>query len=128
MNIGPPSAVVYAASGEGGGSVYRSPDGGLTWTTQIINGFCTPQCFYDVAVAVDPINANNVYLGGSPALIFGRSVDGGLTFTTNATTANRAARRYTRDRGRTLGSRDHLCRHRWRDMEIDEQRVELGTR
>ena len=89
INIGPPSAVVYAASGEAGGSVFRSPDGGVTWTTQIINGFCTPQCFYDVAVAVDPINPNNVYLGGSPALIFGRSTDGGLTFTGNASTAIR---------------------------------------
>ena len=43
-------------------------------------GFCNPQCFYDIAVAVDPNDANKVYLAGSPARVFGRSTDGGATF------------------------------------------------
>lgn len=72
---------VYAASGQLGGTVQRSVDGGATWTQMIDNNFCTGQCFYDIAVAVDPTNANVVYLGGSPTLVFGRSADGGATFT-----------------------------------------------
>ena len=70
----------YAATGDGEGRLLRSIDGGTTWTEQIDNNFCRPQCFYDIAVAVDPTNANNVYLGGSPQLIFGRSTDGGTSF------------------------------------------------
>lgn len=72
---------VYAASGHLGGTVQRSVDGGATWTQMIDNNFCTGQCFYDIAVGVDPTDANNVYLGGSPNLVFGRSANGGTTFT-----------------------------------------------
>ncbi len=72
--------VFYAATGDGEGRVLRSNDGGTTWTEQIDNNFCKPQCFYDIAVAVDPTNPENVYLGGSPALIFGKSANGGKTF------------------------------------------------
>ena len=79
---------VYAASGFNGGTVQRSVDGGATWTQTIDNNFCTPQCFYDIAIAVDPTNAATVYLGGSPTLVFGRSTDSGVIFTGNATTAN----------------------------------------
>ncbi len=79
---------VYAASGFNGGTVQRSVDGGATWTQTIDNDFCTPQCFYDIAIAVDPTNAANVYLGGSPTLVFGRSTDSGATFTANAATAS----------------------------------------
>jgi Peptidase family C25 len=78
---------VYAASGTNGGTVQRSIDGGATWAQRIDNNFCTAQCFYDIAVAVDPTNADTVYIGGSPTLVFGRSTNGGTTFTNNATTA-----------------------------------------
>lgn len=79
---------VYAASGFMGGTVQRSIDGGATFAQRIDNNFCSSQCFYDIAVAVDPVNADTVYLGGSPTLVFGRSTDGGTTFTNNATTAS----------------------------------------
>ena len=79
---------VYAASGFNGGTVQRSVDGGATWTQTIDNNFCTPQCFYDIAIAVDPTNPATVYLGGSPTLVFGRSTDSGVTFTANAATAS----------------------------------------
>jgi len=72
---------VFAASADAGGTVQRSVDGGDTWTLRIDNDFCTPQCFYDIAVAVNPLDADDVYLGGSPSLVFGRSADGGSTFT-----------------------------------------------
>lgn len=76
---------VFAASADAGGTVQRSVDGGDTWTLQIDNDFCTPQCFYDIAVAVNPLDADDVYLGGSPSLVFGRSADGGATFTADGT-------------------------------------------
>ncbi len=70
----------YAAAGFQGGTVYRSTDSGATWTLQVDNNFCTPQCFYDIAVDIDPTNEAIVYLGGSPQLIFGKSVTSGTAF------------------------------------------------
>lgn len=75
------NAVFYAASGNLGGRVLRSIDGGVTWTEQIDNNFCTPQCFYDIAIAVDPVNPNQVYLGGAPAVVAAFSTNGGTSFT-----------------------------------------------
>lgn len=80
---GDPSATFYAALGVSSGRVMRSTDGGVTWTTQITNGFCGGQCFYDIAIAVDPANVNNVYLGGDPTISSARSTNGGTSFTDN---------------------------------------------
>jgi hypothetical protein len=74
------TVTVIAASGTGGGTVYKSTDGGATFPTLIDNNFCTPQCFYDIAVAIDPNDANKVYLGGSPQIPFARALDGTLNF------------------------------------------------
>ncbi len=84
---GDADATFYAAVGNLGGRVLKSTNGGASWTQQIDNNFCTPQCFYDIAVAVDPTNAAKVFLGGSPTLAFGRSVDSGVTFTANSASA-----------------------------------------
>ncbi|CAN5670778.1 hypothetical protein BH20ACI4_BH20ACI4_21800 [soil metagenome] len=81
---GDANATFYAATGNLGGRVLKSTNGGTTWTQQIDNNFCTPQCFYDIAVAVDPNDPNRVYLGGSPALVFGFSTNGGTSFTSSA--------------------------------------------
>jgi photosystem II stability/assembly factor-like uncharacterized protein len=78
---GSPTAVFYAATGNLGGRVLRSNDGGVTWTQQIDNNFCTPQCFFDIAVAVSPADPNHVFLGGSPAVVSAFSTNGGVTFT-----------------------------------------------
>jgi hypothetical protein len=77
------TTTVLAATGEGTGTLYRSIDA-APFTLLIDNNFCNPQCFYDVAVDIDPTNANNVYLGGSPTLIFGRSTNGGTSFTSSS--------------------------------------------
>ncbi len=74
-------ATFYAAMGISTGRIYRSTDGGVTWTIQVTNGFCGGQCFYDIAIAVDPSNVNTVYLGGDPTLIAGKSTNGGTSFT-----------------------------------------------
>ncbi len=71
---------IYAAAGTATGTLFKSIDGGTTFTTAVANGFCSTQCFYDIAVAVDPNDANKVYLGGSTALVFGRSTNGGTSF------------------------------------------------
>jgi hypothetical protein len=66
---------VVAATGEDNtsstGRLRKSTDGGVTWPTMLSAlgapdaGFCGGQCFYDIAVALDPTNANFIYLGGS---------------------------------------------------------------
>jgi hypothetical protein len=76
---------VWVASGTGNGTVFKSVDGGGTFPTSVNNSFCNGQCFYDIAIAADPTNANNVYLGGSPTLPFGRSTNGGTSFPASTT-------------------------------------------
>ena len=58
---------VFAAYSQNSGSLKRSIDGGATWTASAIgtSGFCGTQCTYDMPIAVDPTNANIVYLGGA---------------------------------------------------------------
>ena len=75
---------VFAATGTAAGTLYKSVDGGVTFNQTIANNFCNPQCFYDIAVAVDQTDANRVYLGGSPTLPFGRSLNGGTSFTNSS--------------------------------------------
>jgi hypothetical protein len=55
----------------GMGEVYRSINGGTTWT-QIANApdYCADQCMYDNVVEVDPSNADTVYFGGSICSVY----------------------------------------------------------
>jgi len=77
---------VYAAAGTSNGTVFKSTDGGSSFVPLSGgSGFCNPQCFYDIAVAVDPTDAEKVYLGGAPTLPFGKSVNGGASFLNNST-------------------------------------------
>jgi hypothetical protein len=51
-----------------GGTTWANVLAGAANTSGIIQGaagFCDPQCSYDITVAVDPNNVNNIYLGGS---------------------------------------------------------------
>jgi len=75
---------VFAATGTSNGTLFKSMDGGMTWPSSLANSFCNPQCFYDMAVAVDQSDVNKVYLGGSPTLPFGRSTTGGTSFTNSS--------------------------------------------
>lgn len=77
------NATFYAAMGISNGRIYRSTDGGVNWTIQTTNQFCGGQCFYDIAIAVDPSNVNTVYLGGDPTLIAAKSTNGGTSFVDN---------------------------------------------
>lgn len=73
---------MWAATGESSGRVRRSTDGGATWSAPLAGGqnFCSPQCFYDIAIAAHPTLMNTVHLGGSPTTVHDRSTDGGDTF------------------------------------------------
>jgi photosystem II stability/assembly factor-like uncharacterized protein len=59
--------------------LYKSLDGGVTWAAVTATGAsCALQCWYDMALAVDPTNANIVYFSGFSLY---KSVNGGTTFT-----------------------------------------------
>lgn len=78
-----------AATAENNGTVHMSSDGGATWPTTIgaAIGFCDGQCFYDLAVALKPDDANTFFLGGAAgSTSLKMTNDGGNSFTTpNAT-------------------------------------------
>ncbi|MDX6384773.1 MAG: hypothetical protein QOK48_2346 [Blastocatellia bacterium] len=97
---------VYAATSEtpsssngqtcttGSGTVRKGVDPFGVGTWSILaggGGFCGGQCFYDIAVAVNPNNANEIYLGGNAGVRppsppnpcpdgMKKSIDGGATF------------------------------------------------
>ncbi len=79
--VGAANPTVYAGTGNLGGRVLINTDGGTTWTQQIDNNFCTPQCFYDIAIEVAPNDPTRVYLGGAPAVPFAFSTNSGTSFT-----------------------------------------------
>ncbi len=81
------TVTVVAPNGySGGGSLLKSTDGGQTWPTTLTSlgapgsGFCDGQCWYDIAVAMDPTDANKIYLGGAAvstnSSILVKSIDG----------------------------------------------------
>lgn len=73
-------AIVFASVDNNSGQVYRSLDGGHTYTLRYAGGnnYLGGQGWYDNFVWVDPVNTNVVIVGG---LDVWRSTDGGLTFT-----------------------------------------------
>lgn len=85
--IGEPSASATCNNFGQSGTLKKSTDGGQTWSAALpaADGFCGQQCFYNIALALDPFNANNVILGGQTnsgcSKIVARSTDGGASFT-----------------------------------------------
>ncbi|MCU1308010.1 MAG: glycosyl hydrolase [Acidobacteriaceae bacterium] len=78
-------AALAVASTSALSGLYKSTDAGVNWT-KLTNtpDFCTDQCFYDMLVAVNPANPNNVFVGGSgfPNNNFlYRTTDGGANWT-----------------------------------------------
>ena len=66
------TVTVYAATEDDAnndttGVVRKSTDGGVTFPTVLTSsrGFCGGQCWYDMPIAVDPNDVNNVIIGGS---------------------------------------------------------------
>jgi Calx-beta domain len=84
----------------GSGAIRKQADpftSSSTWGTQLTGGggYCNTQCVYDMPIAVDPTDANIVYIGGQVnttgsggaqcGRLVGRSTDGGNTFTSVST-------------------------------------------
>ena len=63
-----------AAPDPNGNGVYRSDDGGKTWTQ--MSG-CNDRPMYFSQIRVDPVNDQKIYTGGNPGRV---SVDGGKTW------------------------------------------------
>ena len=65
--------------------VYRSANGGASWSRTNAPDFCTPRCFFDLALAVDPSDSggNTIFAGGSATSVgtLIRSIDGGSAWT-----------------------------------------------
>jgi len=62
---------------------FKTTNGGTSWTQlETTPDYCTPQCWYDNVVAVEPGNPNVVYAGGAFETTLVRSTDGGSTWTT----------------------------------------------
>ncbi len=89
MDIGKNNALVLSAAFLDGGTslgVYRTIDGGTSWTRlNSAPNFCANQCSYDAYVAIDPLDANKMYLGGvdpryAQAGVL-RSINAGATWT-----------------------------------------------
>ena len=100
------AVTVYAATSEtppsgsctisaNSGLIRKSADGGQTWDPNPLaggRGFCAGQCFYDMPIAVDPNDANIVYIGGQTGSsqaapcnrLLGISTDGGNTFASDS--------------------------------------------
>ena len=94
------NVVVYAATDEspagtgcttGSGVVHKSIDGGITWSAKLNGGggFCGGQCFYDMSIAVSPLDSNKVLLAGAAnsgcSNIMQLSTNGGASFTADQT-------------------------------------------
>ena len=84
------SSCAGAPSNPGTGAVRKSIDGGASWSAQLSGGqgFCSGQCFYDMPIAVDPNDADVVYIGGQTSgtcgRVVGKSIDGGNSFASDS--------------------------------------------
>jgi PKD repeat protein len=83
--------ILFAGDDSGYGGVYRSTDSGLTFslrssTPNILGWSCDGsdsggQGWYDLAIALDPTNANTLYVGGVDVW---KSTDGGSSWAINS--------------------------------------------
>jgi hypothetical protein len=63
--VGSTVTVVEAHGGLSVGKMERSVDGGATWSAVTVPNFCISQCWYDIAIAMDPASASTILLGGT---------------------------------------------------------------
>jgi len=69
------------------GCLRRSVDGGVTWSAKLAGGggYCGGQCFYDLPVAISPVDANRILIGGAGngtcSRVYALSTNAGVSFT-----------------------------------------------
>ncbi len=65
--VGATTTVLAGIDSTTGGKLLKSTNGGQTFPTTLSSatGFCGGQCYYDIAVAIDPATSQKIYLGGS---------------------------------------------------------------
>jgi hypothetical protein len=59
-----------------------SPTWTPVYTTATRPDFCSPQCWYDLVIAVNPQNHDQVFAGGGPSNFIQRTLNGGATWET----------------------------------------------
>lgn len=79
-----PSTLYAGIANSSNGSLlglYKTTNGGSAWTKVAVTDYCTPQCWYDDVIAINPRNANTVFVGGSAVngTLF-RSTNGGSSW------------------------------------------------
>ncbi len=92
------TSILYSSIADAGASspsdpllgIFRSMDGGTTWSSLAgAPDFCNPQCWYDMALAVNPTDPNIVYAGGAAnSNFFMRSTNGGTSWSPLQTGSN----------------------------------------
>jgi len=75
------AATVYAATGRWGNGVFKSTNGGASWTA-INNGLVTNANLDVRAMVMDPSDPNTLYVTGVTGLLSAKTIDGGATWTT----------------------------------------------
>jgi photosystem II stability/assembly factor-like uncharacterized protein len=72
--------VIYVYGEVGAGDMWKTTDGGASWTALFSTGFdpCGGQCWFDMSLKVAPDDCNTVYFGGVDAFT---SRNGGTTWT-----------------------------------------------
>ena len=113
---------MYLASGEvpagAAGRLRVSIDGGQTWSLPLAgaSGFCNPQCFYDIAIAIDPTDANVAYVGGAAGTnILRKTTDG---FATVANTPSTQVGLHADDHVIAIAPSNHLIVYEGNDGGI----------
>jgi uncharacterized protein (TIGR03437 family) len=67
----------FTAGGSTLNGIYRTTDGGQTWSKLSVPDFCQPQCWYDIVLRPNPVDPGIIFAAGVNLV---RSLDGGSSW------------------------------------------------